>query len=523
MLAMVVSACATGQTPVSVDGVFNEWQAGDLISTDPSGDSSGNFDVTEIWARSEGTKLFLRFTTATTAGPDLNLPSGSAGDGSLVIRVGYPGGSISTDFRSRRLFLNDNSGNTTSWNTVDFHTAPTFAAHEFEMQLDLGPLGVNQGDALAISASGSDSVASASFTMAVAAIAPSRGSSARDPNIAFRLASMNTKVNGLLNGSREPKLSRVIDAMDAEVYCFQEETTASEGQIQSVLNAADPLETGASWIAHKNNDQFVAVDSSVGTLIPVPENDNNYASAVVDFGNGDAVIVFSIHPKCCGFIGSTEDAQRISQMNLLLSVLSDFRAGNLGGTLAAFANAPAIIVGDWNLVGSRAPLDLLLAPAPPAMVEVPLSDLIGEETITWIGASQGAGSFWPGRLDLLVHDNTGLSTLNAFAFDSRSLNAGELAALGLQSGDSGGTDHRMVVADFSFGVVVPPCTGDADGSGSVDFGDITNVLGNFLASGCPAGSGTCGSTGVQGDANNDGLVNFSDVTAILGNWLGVCP
>ncbi|MBL8745203.1 MAG: hypothetical protein JNK58_02485 [Phycisphaerae bacterium] len=61
----------------------------------------------------------------------------------------------------------------------------------------------------------------------------------------------------------------------------------------------------------------------------------------------------------------------------------------------------------------------------------------------------------------------------------------------------------------------PPCPGDADGNGSVNFADITNVLANF-------GANYGMSTG-PGDADHNGLVNFADITAVLANFGIPCP
>ncbi len=61
----------------------------------------------------------------------------------------------------------------------------------------------------------------------------------------------------------------------------------------------------------------------------------------------------------------------------------------------------------------------------------------------------------------------------------------------------------------------PPCPGDANGDGVVNFGDITSVLVNF-------GNNYLPGTG-PGDANRDGVVNFSDVTSVLVNFGAVCP
>ncbi|MDX2116145.1 MAG: hypothetical protein SFZ24_11090 [Planctomycetota bacterium] len=60
----------------------------------------------------------------------------------------------------------------------------------------------------------------------------------------------------------------------------------------------------------------------------------------------------------------------------------------------------------------------------------------------------------------------------------------------------------------------PPCPGDADGSGSVNFTDITSALANFGTSYAP-------STG-PGDADLNGVVNFTDITTVLANFGTTC-
>lgn len=60
----------------------------------------------------------------------------------------------------------------------------------------------------------------------------------------------------------------------------------------------------------------------------------------------------------------------------------------------------------------------------------------------------------------------------------------------------------------------PPCLGDADHSGVVDFGDITTVLANFGNSGDPF---------ILGDADGSGTVDFGDITRVLARFGAVCP
>lgn len=65
---------------------------------------------------------------------------------------------------------------------------------------------------------------------------------------------------------------------------------------------------------------------------------------------------------------------------------------------------------------------------------------------------------------------------------------------------------------FTFGVIAsaPPCQGDGNRDGAVNFADVSAVLANF------------GGTGPQGDANYDNSVNFADVSAVLASFGASC-
>lgn len=71
----------------------------------------------------------------------------------------------------------------------------------------------------------------------------------------------------------------------------------------------------------------------------------------------------------------------------------------------------------------------------------------------------------------------------------------------------------MNQADFA--APPPACPGDADGNGTVNFADITNVLTNFGMDYTP-GTG-------PGDADHNGPVNFADITNVLTNFGLPCP
>jgi hypothetical protein len=82
---------------------------------------------------------------------------------------------------------------------------------------------------------------------------------------------------------------------------------------------------------------------------------------------------------------------------------------------------------------------------------------------------------------------------------------------------AGGSDrNHLTVAGFEelsrreLAAMAPPTLpGDADGSGLVDFDDLTTVLANF---------GACDAIEQPGDANGDRRVDFDDLTTVLANF-----
>jgi hypothetical protein len=488
--ALCAPAVADGQV-FAADADFTEWSSLSPVATDPAGDASGAFDITTVYAASVGTDLFLRFDTGSVR----NLISGAGADGDFRVLVTINGGDeLRLDYRNRSVSFN---GSGRSWVAVGAELQPTYAASEFELKIDLGSVGASVGDTVEINFSGSDSLSSsASFTLSEPAVADERRDPTRDAAASFRIASLNTEQTGLTSGSRGPRLGRLIDAVNADIYCFQEEYNSSASQVRSALESADPLEDGASWNVHKNNDNVVA---SVHPVIGAPSLSGSYAAALVDLPGDEAVFVLSIHPKCCGYINSSEDATRIGQAQDMAQTISDFRAGSLGGALAPFADAPVIVVGDWNLVGSRTPLDIIEDPAGPALTALDMPNLIGESRLTWRSASS---SFAPGRLDLVTYDDAILGASKAYLLDTTLLDGAERSVLGVQATDSDATDHLMLVADFSFAAPGDP---DLNGDGVVDGADLGLLLGAWGGSG-PA------------DLNGDGVVDGADLGLLLGAW-----
>jgi len=69
-----------------IDGEFEDWKDVTVCASDPKGDATGVFDITRVYAASQGTILYLRFDTANL----FNLQNGPASEGTLLVLLDLP-------------------------------------------------------------------------------------------------------------------------------------------------------------------------------------------------------------------------------------------------------------------------------------------------------------------------------------------------------------------------------------------------------------------------------------------------
>jgi hypothetical protein len=432
----------------SVDGIHDEWSDIDLLVTDPEGDATGGFDVTNVWAINRGTSLYLR---AQVASEPLNMLAGPPEQGTLVIELGLPGERrLSVNLREHA-FIADGMTQL-RWSEVAFQIAPTTASTELEAKLDLAALGVAQGDEISVDFSGSDSLSSpVSFVMGADPMVPQRGEAARAEGTQLRVAALNVWIDGLTAAGQTEPMGRLLKAAAADIYCLQEMFLTPPSAIAARLGEIDPHGDGATWNVHRTGDTAVATR---GVLTALPHDEvaqPPYSGAGIELPGGLRVMVFSPRPKCCGYAGDPSDQQRISEFQHLAATIADLRNGALGVDFEPFVDAPIIVMGDWNLVGSATPVELMSDPAGPGLERWLLRHLVGDGAIyTW--RSDGLGGFPPGALDVLAYGSVDpsktLKPLAGYVLDSEELDATTLEQLGLLPEDSKSSDHLLLVADF---------------------------------------------------------------------------
>ena len=271
---------------------------------------------------------------------------------------------------------------------------------------------------------------------------------------AIRMMSWNA-ANGALIENPQP-FARVLAAIDPDVIFLQELTDRnSASQLESFLNQRLSPETSNEWnvvFGEGGGNLRCAVASKLPLesaqpfeLLPYPDwpqRSLRVAGAFVQFANKRLLCV-SVHLRCCGGIGSQQDFIRILEAETIREELRKLtESGSIDGV---------IVAGDFNLVGSRRPLDLLttyLDITCLSLIEAEPYQLDSLSNATWSDRKQ---SFVPGRLDYLLFSQNTLAVPNSFVFDTHDLSPPTLHRLGLRDDDTGSaSDHFPVVADVQW-------------------------------------------------------------------------
>jgi hypothetical protein len=425
---------------IRIDGRFEDWKDIKICAYDPKGDAKGAFDITKVYTASQGSILYLRFDTTNL----LNLQNGPEAEGTLIVIIDLPNNQeLVFDMRGRRAFLNDSLKERIPWDLLKYIVGPTYAQNEFEIQVDLGGFNVNYGDAITIQFNGSDQlIAPITFTFSQPPETPNRRSHRQYPGTDVRIVSFNTYFEGLSDPNREEAMGRLLNSVNGDIYCFQEEwKTEGHGEI---LKRLMPLEGKGQWHIHK---VFGNVIASKYPLKALPSKNDRYAAAYIGPAENHLFII-NVHLKAMGYIDSREDRLRIRQVNDIIATIDEIYRGKYNKDEAPGTQPAIVIVGDFNLVGSRTPLDMIIEKKVYGLKDWLIPNLIGESVVTWRGGSRA--SFSPGKLDYIVYSTRTLIPKNGFILNSELLNRMEHRQLKLDIADSKLSDHLLITVDFQF-------------------------------------------------------------------------
>ncbi len=436
----VVLTAPTQGAGIRIDGDFADWKGIPICARDPKGDATGAFDLTRVYASSQGASLYLRFDT----GRVLNLQNGPQEEGSLVLTLGLPDKqTLILDLRKRRAYLHDTPDERIPWPHLGYIVGPTHAQNEFEIQIDLSRYGIGLGDTVSIQFGASDQLdAPVLHRFVQPAAEPEHRPFQRYPETDIRIVSFNAYVDGLSDPNRAPAMQRLLQAAQGDIYCFQEEWESIH--IDKIMSRLTLLRSVGLKYIHKIRGNIIA---SKYPLRALPSGNTHYAVARVEV-NGKSLVVMSIHLSAMGYIGSKEDLRRIQQAGVLLETVTETNRGSYNKPDQRQVKPGIVMVGDYNLVGSRTPVDLLAIEEISGLANWILPHLVGESIVTWRGALRS--SFSPGKLDYCLYSPDSLTPKNGYVLNADLLSQTELNQLALEQDDSAASDHLLMVVDFQF-------------------------------------------------------------------------
>ncbi|MEL7120984.1 MAG: endonuclease/exonuclease/phosphatase family protein [Bacteroidota bacterium] len=273
----------------------------------------------------------------------------------------------------------------------------------------------------------------------------------------FRLASYNILRDRPLDPSFTPGFQRIVRAIDADVFCFQEFFDSSATQVKNLMDETLDLGTDDGWYVTK--EDFSTVTASKYPIIQTLRINNfaNITASWIDLPSSfpNDVVVINAHTTCCNF-----ESERQFQVDAIAAFINELKARN--GRMIVPQNTPIIVAGDLNLVGFKQQLETILqgeiinvatfgTGGLPDWDDTPMEDLA--PTLTHEPASftwrSGGSSFTPGKLDYIIYSDSELKAENGFVFEPFFIPEDLLNSLNLTSSDAFFSDHLPVVGDFS--------------------------------------------------------------------------
>lgn len=338
---------------------------------------------------------------------------------------------------------------------ADFSFSPTYAANWFEGRLGRA-LPARPIDAAAIvgvyalqTPEGELLGESDPFrhTLPPRAAARSTQSIPARPSDAVRVVSFNVLKTGPT--SRPELFQRILRALAPDIVLLQEwdEPGSIEPWFNTMLPESGPwsVRSGEGGVAIASRHALAGAGPDAVVIAPEGPEARAYrpvrvvtALAQTPIGG---VLLASVHLKCCGTAGGVEDRTRLAEARAVNAAvhkgIDDDRVAHV------------VIAGDFNLVGSRPPLDLARAGLDADGTDLLIADarVLGDFAYyTW---SDAASDFSPGRLDFMAFSDASATMATAFVLDTARLGPAALAAAGLRADDSAAaSDHLPVVVDL---------------------------------------------------------------------------
>lgn len=273
----------------------------------------------------------------------------------------------------------------------------------------------------------------------------------------LRVASWNAELGALFK--TPAPFGATIKALRPDVVLWQELGKDATAESLAAWMNSNVGEDGGTWSAVVSGGDLRTGVVARGNLAVAPfldglkrptekgERDVRVTGAILE-QDGKRVLLASLHLKCCGRLGSSEDETRAAETAAIREALekASKKLGEAGTPLDGI-----VVAGDFNLVGSRRPVDAIgesLDFDGSSLDIVPAFDLERRSNATWRSTGN---DFLPGRLDWMLVSGSRCAVRKSFVFSAEDLSDAAVAVLGLPaSAIKEPSDHQPVVADLAF-------------------------------------------------------------------------
>ena len=456
-----------------MDGLFDDWVGAASFSDSP--EVTTGINLVSFQVTNDADFLYVKFTTDTELDltdnivpQDIMLYIDTDNDAATGFGVQAGVGSeVGINFKDHSVYYDVVPSSTQGFLDIGCHPAPTVSDYTFEIAIrrDAVPDGVNplfpsatiklmfkEWNDLDVMPNAGQTF---SYTFDETPVAePAAIDMARSGSNHVRVVAYNTLGNGLINGGRQAYFSRIVPALDADIYAFSECGSTSTTQVKSLMDTWMPLGTVDGWYVEMDEDLITA--SKWPFLATWTGETRQFPTLIdVDPALGGPMVVINSHLSCCA-----SDAARQNQVDGIMNWMED--AKNPGGSVDLDEGTPIVYCGDLNLVGYSQQLTTLLTgdiqntatygtALPPDWDDTNWTDLTPSHpqnrvTYTW---GEESDNYPPGRLDFMIISDAVLEAEKAFVLSTSNIDAGTLTAMGLFSGDTNGaSDHLPVIADL---------------------------------------------------------------------------
>ncbi|MHC4696385.1 MAG: endonuclease/exonuclease/phosphatase family protein [Planctomycetota bacterium] len=495
MLLSVAAESAATPRLISIDGVFDDWQASEPVYADIDGDGSG-IDFGRLWIADDDRFLFLRFELGAEVdlneNNDLRIYLDTDADSKTGLAVSGIGAELEWRPGERAgTFYHQARATAVQHVDIRFRAAPTVTASVFEVAFgrDTLPDGANPlflgavvRVAIRDAAHKGDQLPDAgellSYTLDEGELPPEEAVPLdRNRPGDLRIVTFNVRRDSPWDPAEHERFRRLVTAAAPDIINFQEIYEHSVADTAVLVEDWFEPGPGESWHVAGNHDCKTASLYPILESWPVDEN----LAVLIDTSTAlqNDLLIINAHLPCCAY-----DEARQAEIDRLMAFVRD--AMRPGGPVDLTPHTPALIAGDLNLGGPVRQLTTLLtgdlvdeaAFGPdfaPDWDGSNLANLISRQTqkrmgYTWRSATS---TYWPGQLDYFIFTDSVLEPGNHFIIYTPEMSSYHLSAHGLLADDSQASDHLLFSADFHRAT---SNLGDFDGDGKVALGDYTAFI-----------------------------------------------